>query len=310
MNFYYMDSETKSIARALFQREVYRSEAQRYEDLLLNVMQFHNPSIKKVTPQGQLGDRKNDGYDKEEGVYYQVYAPRDIRKKVSYAVSKLNKDFEGLYEYWNEIAPIKEFNFAYNDRYNGVFPSIEKDLNKIKNEYDLNVCDSFLSSNLEDIFLNLEEDEIIDIIGFIPDPKKIDNLDYSILNEVINFIIENDSFDNVDLNKDVPDFSKKIQFNNLSNSISSLLGSASLQVGVLEEYFEANSNFVRDKLSERVKSQYLESQKELGDDQKSNNDVVFMDIWENITPKPIYRNTSIVIMSYFFETCDIFEEPH
>lgn len=72
-----MDENEKYIARLIFQNRIYESNGQKYEDIFSKVMTYSNPNFNSVKPQGQFGDRKNDGFDRTTGVYYQVYAPED-----------------------------------------------------------------------------------------------------------------------------------------------------------------------------------------------------------------------------------------
>jgi hypothetical protein len=84
-----------------------------------------------------IGDRKNDGYDKTTGTYYQVFAPEDLKASEAKAVKKLKEDFKGLYEFWNKATPVKSFHFVMNDKFAGSFPEIEADLAEIKKSHKL-----------------------------------------------------------------------------------------------------------------------------------------------------------------------------
>ncbi len=67
-----MTRDEKYIARILFKNKVYECDKQAYEDLFVRIMQNDNVNFEPVKPQGQYGDRKNDGFDKVKGIYYQV----------------------------------------------------------------------------------------------------------------------------------------------------------------------------------------------------------------------------------------------
>lgn len=55
------------------------------------------PNFQPVKAYGNIGDRKNDGFVSQTGIYYQVYAPRDVNKEktVGDAVKKLETDLKG-----------------------------------------------------------------------------------------------------------------------------------------------------------------------------------------------------------------------
>lgn len=69
------------IARLLFQLEIYKRNGQDFENLFSKVMRLSNNEFIQVKPQGQFGDRKNDGFIKSSGTYYQVYAPENASTK-------------------------------------------------------------------------------------------------------------------------------------------------------------------------------------------------------------------------------------
>ena len=92
------------------------------------------------------------------------------------------------------------------------------------------------------MLFSLADDVISSIIGFIPNPENLGNLDYSLLNEVIQHVFQNTKKLDTQQGLDVPDFDEKIKVNKLSHSIHALLTTGSFQVGALEEYFNTNGS--------------------------------------------------------------------
>jgi hypothetical protein len=83
----------------------------------------------------------------------------------------------------------------------------------------------------------------------------------------------------------------------------------------LEEYFNANSKFIRQEVRDRLKGLYDEV-KSL--DLQGGTDGQLFHILNQITPTLSNTNNrlmkelqdaALVLMAYFFEFCDIFEEP-
>lgn len=113
----------------------------------------------------------------------------------------------------------------------------------------------------------------------------------------------------LDINKEydlvVPDFDEKIQFNGLSEITATYLNNGFLRVTYLNEYLSNNSDFVADELRDKLNEVYLQEK------EKYSKDELFWNIVNRLSPKAqqIYQITVIVIMSKYFETCDIFEEP-
>jgi len=279
-------------------------------------MQKAFADFKPIKPQGNLGDRKNDGYVPSQGHYYQVFAPEDINTSKSDAVSKLKKDFAGLMKYWEDICPVKSFSYVMNDKYQGSFPTIEKDLADIKKANNLDGCDAFLAKDLEDVLFGLPDDEIVSIVGFIPNPESITNLEYSVVDEIITHISKNKAPVTRQSALNAPDFSIKIQFNGLSQHVANLLNTASYQVGSVDEYFSMNSEFTKQEIRDNLAGIYESNHNNLGyeEDGASVNiaDIIFFNILETITDSgnATAQEAALVLMAYFFEACDIFEEPN
>ena len=272
----------------MFKAAVAFANGQAYEDLFSRIMGHSRPHFVQVKPQGDIGDRKNDGYDKTTGHYFQVFAPEDPASSEAKAVAKLKSDFKGLREYWHRIHPIKGFSFAFNDKYHGTFPTIEADLAAIKAEHDLVECGVFLSKHLEDTFFSLPDDVVFSIIGKPPDPKNISNVDFGILKEVIDHIFVMKTALGPDALLVAPNFSEKIAFNGLGHNVGTLLTYGNFQSGVIDEYFSLNSSFAKNQLRDKLNSLYLVAKDKVSgvpdSDSASASDIVFFQLLDAIAP--------------------------
>jgi hypothetical protein len=309
-----MNSSEKALARIIFKNKVYTSNGQAYEDLFVDIMQRGNTDFIPVKPQGQIGDRKNDGYDRKRGHYYQVFAPEEPTLKSQDAVKKLAEDFAGLYEKWNEVTPVKEFYFVFNDKYKGTFPTIEEDLANIKSANELDNCASFLAKHLEERLFLLPDDQIITVIGFIPSPENIQTIDFSVLTEIIGHILKQECTFETTRRLSAPDFDEKIKFNGLGLHTSTLLNYASYQVGEIDKFFELNGDFTKQEIRDTINDFYKAAlvRDFSGSSDENKNDLVFFEVLRAIAPNKTQSviNAALVIMAYFFESCDLFEDPN
>ena len=304
-----MNRSTRYIARIIFQNCIYSCDGGAFESLFTQVMQCYNPNFRQVKPQGQYGDRKNDGFDSTTGTYYQVYAPENIKIKEKETIDKLVTDFTGLYSYWQTITPINFFYYVVNDKYKGAYPSLYAELQKIRDQYVDVTVNPFLSKDLEDIFLGLNENNITDIIGIIPSPDDI-IVEYGVMKDVVNYLLKmvtNPQQEIIPIN---PDFDKKLSFNSLSKNVAVYLQSHRINEFAINDFFELNSNFAKNELRNVFNGLYNEALNIIPDSEDKN-DKIFFYIYEKSYPKhSVAINAAIfTLMAYYFEYCDIFEVP-
>lgn len=300
-----MDINEKILARILFQNKIFKSDGQKFEDLFCAIMSYAEPEFRKIKPWGNIGDRKNDGYVESKGIFYQVYAPEDIEKNYTETVEKIKRDFNGLVNQWKNV---KEFYFVINDKFKGVNADAEQTLTNLKKNYPLNQSGFVTADNLERFLFSISDDQIFVVIGSLPNIEKIVNIDYSILNQVIGFIMEL-PLKPITGEIKFPDWDEKIQFNNLSSYSKFLLNNGSQTVGALDIYLRKQS-FLAEELQKKMISVYQEIKQEwknfafIGEN-------IFWEIIERCSPQKSrpFQEAVIVILAKYFESCDIFEEP-
>lgn len=151
--------------RTRFKLLVHESNAQAYEDLFVNIMKHVDFNFKPVKPHGNIGDRGNDGWCSDRGVYYQVYAPENLPSNSSQSLEKLYKDFQKLKKYWDSISPVREFYFVVNDKFQGAPAHLYDAIAKIQKDYNLSRAEVVLSHQLEHMLFDLNDNIISSIVG-------------------------------------------------------------------------------------------------------------------------------------------------
>ena len=167
----------------------------------------------------------------------------------------------------------------------------------------------FRAKHLDDTFLTLSEVDMSSVLGgIIPNSNDIGDIDYGILNEVIEFILHYDIQDVDKMIPTDPNFENKIMFNSISECLASFLRVGSQQTYVIHDFFERNSNFAKEKLRNNFQSLYKEGL-DLYRDNTNASDLVFSYIWKKSVPKSkkVYYDAVCVLMAHYFEFCDIFE---
>lgn len=302
-----MTREEKLIAIHLFQNRVLKANGNSFEELFTLVMQSANPGFIQVKPQGSLGDKKNDGFDPTTGIYYQVYAPEDLSTTEDKAIKKLHTDFNGLKKYWPTIGyPVKEFYYVVNDKYQGVGPGLLKNIKELQKANHNIIIGLFKNNDLQNVFENLNETKITEIIGFVPGAD-ISMLEMDVLHNVIEHIMNTEVDSALPTIPNNPNFNKKIEFNGLSSEIASMMRTALINATSIDDYFANNNNFLRDELRNRFNGLYLSAKKS-----NSEPDQIFAEVYASSCPqKATQAHTTAVmtLMAYYFECCDIFETP-
>jgi hypothetical protein len=305
-----MTKEEKYIARLMFKTKIHELDKQSFEDFFVHIMQNVDADFKAVKPQGSYGDRKNDGFNDIAGEYYQVYGPEDVKLKEDEANDKLEEDFKGLVKYWKEKGfTINKYYFVVNDKYKGAYPTLHVKAKKLTTDYKID-CTICTAKNLEDKFLLLDEHQIIDVIGFLPNALEIESPNYDVMHEVIKHLLKIEVPSILEQIPDDINFDNKIVFNSLSRTISEYLNAGRRQNFAIKEYFELNSQFTKEELRNIFTGIYRKAVVEISDS-PTKNDEIFQYILEIASPnktKAIYDSV-YVLMSYYFEYCDIFETP-
>jgi hypothetical protein len=295
--------DEKSIARTLFKLKIYESDGQSFENLFTAIMNYAEPNnFQQIRPWGNIGDRKNDGYIKSKGIFYQVFAPEDSRKSYPTLIVKLKTDFSGLLKQWS---PVNEFYFVVNDKYKGVNADSEQIITKLIADNKLKAGGFFTANKLEDKLFSLNDDQITQIVGCIPDPAALSGLNFSILDEVIVYIRSLSLALPVDSEIKLPNWEAKIQFNDLPYATALRLNNGAMQLNDLQQFLDNQSNFLADFLRDKINEIYIaEKQFYTGDE-------LFWKIVNTASPKANaeYQAAVIVIMAKYFESCDIFERP-
>lgn len=303
--------EEQFYARKLFQLEIHKRSGQAFEDFFTRIMQLSDKNFLPVSPQGSIGDRKNDGFIKNDGKYFQVYAPGNPIIREAQAIKKLVSDFKDLYSFWNKkVTPIREFYFVLNDKYNGAYPTLYPEFTKIEKKHPGVKCNPFLAQHLEDKFMSLSVTSIEDILGPIIVPENIELFDSSIMNEVIKYLLTTTLARSTETFPENPAFEDKILFNGLTSQVAAYLRFGSFQEGELKNYFKVNSTFAKTDIRNTFNALYQEAAGVIPDG-PDKGDLIFFFILDKAHPQNNFmiRNTLYVLMAYFFSYCDIFEEP-
>ncbi len=294
-----------------FRYEVRKSDGNDFENLFTKLMHAKDNSFHQVKPQGPIGDKKNDGFVADKGEFYQVYAPEDLPSNDAKALAKLNEDFTGLVNYWPQKGfVIKKFRYVVNDKYKGIGPITYAGIQQLKTKNPSIDIGLLTSDDLTDMFRSLSDGDKIDILG--PNPELTQEFyDAQVMHDIVEYIM-NSKLD--PLKAQIPndvDFQKKLDYNKLNDHIKQLLKNALIRICDVEDYFNINVDFQKDELRNRMSGLYQSACVDVADSDNQSNEV-FISLYEKLCPKMAStsaKNAVLVLMAYYFQTCDIFKVP-
>lgn len=312
-----MEQWKNHIRSVIFDNKLYRASGDGFQQLFYNLMQQAHDNFVPIENQGSIGDRKCDGYLSGDGVFFQVYGPKDTtptENAQKTAISKMKNDFKGLKQkvqegFWEEI---KSYILVFNDR-RGSYPELietKKELEKNNPTVTFDIHNTtFLLSKFNS--LSLEKKNNVDL-QYILTPD-FSFIKFEILGEIVEYLNGICSDNSNGSRITVPDFNKKIKFNNLDGQYGAHLIAASYQLAKLDEFLESyHEPDIANTLCDIFKTLYNQAVTEYPD----NSILQFKFILEACRRPntPIEQIKTIeshcyVIMAKYFETCDIFKEP-
>ena len=233
------DIEYQRIARRILRGLIVESNAQSFQDLFWKIAVSKFDNFEKVKPQGNKGDKKNDGYLRGLGVFYQVYSPEIPQKNEQNAIKKIMKDFTGLYSFWNNIETVKEFNFVFNDKFTGSYPDLYTTIKDLEINHPNIKFNLFSADDLQRMFDSIPPKKQEDILHLNSNDTI---LSYEALNTVAEHLKSLVFLDGMENKLIAPDFEEKIKFNHLSPITAEMLKSNYENISEVEKYFANDDN--------------------------------------------------------------------
>ena len=295
----------------LFDRNILNYDSQKFEDFFCDIMSKIKPNFQKVKASGRIGDRKNDGFEKEKGIYYQVYAPENLKNNSKKAINKLKEDFKHLFIYWDDKYKIKKFFFVLNDKFKGISPDLESTLIDLRKSYEEIEFNFYLTNSLKEDFLNkLNIQKMGEVLCSPPirlDFSKKPNINI-LISEIIEHLVNEKNERFVQEEKyNAPNFDDKLEINNFDDAIKKKLERQTYYYHLLKNYFDRNKE-IEIKIKYIFKKTYNEAILKY-----DNENEIFFYLIKELYPsqkesKYILEELYLLI-SYYFSYCDIFKDP-
>ncbi len=284
-----------------FEIEFLRAKGDAFQTLFERLMGLaYKADFMACRPWGNQGDRKNDGFLKSERRLFQVYAPNEM--EAAKAKSKITEDFEGASAHWGEH--FDKWVFVHNAT-DGLPPHVQQLLLDFE-AANLGIwLEPWCLEELRLIFRKLSADDKASWFGLAPTEETKINLGFGALQVVLERIAALPVPPMTDV-KDVP--TGKIEANALSEAVARLLKEGMIKSPLVADFLTRwHDETLGERLAEAFKAEY----RRLSDDHVPNQIFAELQSWAggNHRGAPEHELAVLTVIAYYFERCDIFEEP-
>ena len=251
-------------------------------------------------PWGNIGDRKNDGFLKSERRFFQVYAPNEMSAKQ--ATDKIKEDFEGAKSYWGKH--FCKWTFVHNAS-NGLPPHVQEHILNVERDNPGISLETWGLEELRLVFRRLSSEDLASWFGPAPTEETKMKMGFKDIQIIIESLASK-ALPKVAIIKDVPP--RKIESNDLSESVAILIKSGMSKAPLILDFLD---RWADETLGERLAVAFREEYARLKGTLHPNQIFSELQIWVGGSQVGTaeYQMAVLAVLAYFFERCDIFEEP-
>ena len=299
---FFMESLERAFYDLKFDIEFLTKTANEFQQFFNVIMSARYPGDFIATRTwGQAGDKKCDGYILSSGSFYQVYAPDELDAKS--AVKKMKDDFSSALENWTD--KIKTWVFVHNSK-TGVPPHILQQLTDFKMENSDIEFTHMGKHELKSALFEVSDMFIREILGAVPTYQDVNNLSMESIKQTLLGIAKSTPIINSTIE---PVSQEKLDANRLSAESKQLFEVGMIKSNLIDSFFKQwHDPRLEEKTAAEMNNIYSVAVSECID-----SDAVFQRILTTINGTkfgdPSSTIAALTIMAYFFQTCDIFEQP-
>lgn len=251
-------------------------------------------------PWGNQGDRKNDGFLKSERRLFQVYAPNEL--EAAKAIAKITEDFEGARVHWG--VHFDKWVFVHNAT-DGLPAHVQALLLDFEKANPGITLEPWGLEELLQVLRMLSLEDLESWFGVMPSEETKQAIGFADLRVVLETIADRPVAPPTEV-RAVP--SGKIEANALSDNVAALLKAGMTKAPLVDDFF---SRWHDETFGERVAASFRAKYEALRGNSRPDEIFAELEAWAGGrqigTPKK--RVAVLAVLAYFFDSCDIFEEP-
>lgn len=285
-----------------FENLFHRCKGDEFQAFFDRLMALAYPSdYMPSRPWGKDGDRKNDGFLKSERRLFQVYAPNEMSAKV--AEKKIREDFEGAKVHWGNY--FDKWSFVHN-AYRGLPPHVQKLILEFETNNDGMKLDSWCLEELRLIFRRIADaNNLVTWLGAAPTEETRVRLGFADLQDLLQSLASKAVPPGATVQPVPP---RKIEANDLSESVATLIKNGMVKAPLVREFFET---WYDETLGGRLAVAFRDEYDRLRGHNHPN--LIFSELqaWAGGPQLGTaeHQMAVLAVLAYYFERCDIFEEP-
>lgn len=284
-----------------FENAFLKAKGDSFQSLFEELMtRAYKADFMACRPWGNIGDRKNDGFLKSDRRLFQVYAPNEMDSAKT--IKKINEDFSGALIHWGKY--FDKWTFVHNSN-DGLPPQVQDFILSFENENPGIFLEPWCLEELRLIFRNLLTVDMQSWFGIAPTEETKIKMGFQDLKVVLETIAAS-SEPQMSKVKDVP--VGKIEANALSDAVGTLLRQGMIKSTLVQQFF---AQWYDQTLGERLAKSFKDKYMELYQQYTPNETFQELMCWAGGDRRgtPEHELAVLTVIAYYFERCEIFEEP-
>jgi hypothetical protein len=284
-----------------FEAAFLRAKGDEFQTMFERLMSLaYKADFMACRPWGNVGDRKNDGFLKSERRLFQVYAPNEM--EATKAVAKISEDFIGALTHWSK--DFDKWTFVHN-AVDGLPPHVHRLLLDFESENAGVRLDPWGLEELRLVFRKLNTADRESWFGLAPTEETSTNLGFADLQVVLEVLAAS----TVPLDgpvKIVPP--GKLEANGLSESVAILIKCGMAKTRLVADFL---AHCHDESLDQRIAQAFRLEYQRLRGTFRPNQIFAELQVWVGggRVGTPEHQMAVLTVLAYYFESCDIFEEP-
>ncbi|WP_296710693.1 ABC-three component system protein [Rhodoblastus sp.] len=255
--------------------------------------------FEEVRPYGAQGDLKCDGRRVSTKAVFQCYAPKAMTD--TKLIAKINEDFHGARAHWGD--GMAEWIFVHNEA-EGLPPKVVQLIDGLRAAHPDIKIETWSEPELHALVFGLALSAMQALFGYVPSITVVDRLVLSDVVPIIEALARQEPNPNPPL---TPPSVEKLAKNALSDDSALLLQMGRRKSGLVDTFFRKSA---RPDLGERIAEAFRGRYAELKSlDLPADSVFKHLQDYAGMNGEPKRQGAALAVLSYFFDNCDIFEDP-